>query len=187
MRRGKVLLQAAALGVVALLLGLLAWQVAQRQKGNDLSGQIAKGSEPAAPGLVLERLDGPGKVSLASLRGKAVVVNFWASWCVPCKSEAPRLQAAWQRFRGRNVVFLGVDAQDFSSDARTFVDKYRLTYPIVHDGPGSTLGHWGVSGFPETFFVGRDGRLVAKVVGPVDDRQLDTNIALALRSRPAAT
>jgi len=187
MRRGKVLLQAAALGVVALLLGLLAWQVVERQKGSDLSGEIAKGSKPSAPGLVLKRLDGQGKVSLASLRGKAVVVNFWASWCVPCKSEAPRLQAAWQHFRGQDVVFLGVDAQDFSSDARRFVDRYRLTYPMVHDGPGSTLGHWGVSGFPETFFVGKDGRLVAKVVGPVDDGQLDTNIALALRSSSRAT
>src|SRR5439155_21673971 len=157
-------------------------QVAQKNSGADLASQIKAGKGPTAPALVLKRLDGDGSVSLASLRGKAVVVNFWASWCGPCKDEAHRLEAAWQRFRSRGVVFLGVDAQDFSSDARTFVGRYGVTYPIVHDGPGSTLGHWGVTGFPETFFVDRRGRLVAKVTGPVKDGELEQNLALALQA-----
>jgi cytochrome c biogenesis protein CcmG/thiol:disulfide interchange protein DsbE len=120
-------------------------------------------------------------MSLASLRGKAVVVNFWASWCEPCKRESPRLEQAWKRYRNRDVVVVGVDAQDFRTDARRFVDRYGLSYPVVHDGAGSTLGHWGVTGFPETFFVGRDGRLVGeRIEGPVSDAQLERYIGEAL-------
>jgi cytochrome c biogenesis protein CcmG/thiol:disulfide interchange protein DsbE len=142
---------------------------------------VDRGDAPAAPDFTLEDLNGDGHVQLASLRGKAVVINFWASWCVPCREEAPRLQAAWERWGDEDVVVLGVNAQDFLGDARTFVERYRLTYPNVHDGPGSTLGRFGVSGFPETWFVSRDGRLVGeRIQGPVSDEDLERNILLAL-------
>ena len=181
--RGKLVLQAAAVTVVALLIALLAWQVVTKEKALGLADALAKGESPAAPPLDLPTLDGKGRVSLQSLRGKAVVVNFWASWCEPCKEESPRLQAAWERYRDQGVVVLGVDAQDFTGDAERFVERYGLTYPIVHDGRGSTLGRFGVTGFPETWFVGRNGRLVGeRIQGPVSDEQLERNIRLAMEA-----
>ena len=132
----------------------------------------------------LDRLDREGAVSLASLRGKAVVLNFWASWCIPCKEEAPLLEQAWRDHRAKGLVVLGVDAQDFKGDARSFMKRFGITYPVVHDGKGSTLGRFGVTGFPETFFIDRTGNVVAVEVGPFDERNEDEfadKIALALQ------
>jgi cytochrome c biogenesis protein CcmG/thiol:disulfide interchange protein DsbE len=177
--RLKYGLQAATVLVVLGLLALLIWKVVHQDKGVKLGG----GRTPPAPQFALSRLDAPGKLELASLRGKVVVLNFWASWCVPCKSEAPRLEAAWRRYRGQGVVVVGVDAQDFSGDARRFVRRYKLTYPNVHDGPGNVLPKYGVTGFPETYFVDRRGRLVGdRVVGEVSAAKLTAGIQRALRS-----
>jgi cytochrome c biogenesis protein CcmG/thiol:disulfide interchange protein DsbE len=172
--------QALALALVAGLLALLVWKVAHQ--GGGAAAKLAKGETPTAPGFSLARLDRPGRLSLAALRGKVVVLNFWASWCKPCKEEAPRLESAWHRYGGQGVVVLGIDAQDFSSDARHFASHYGLTYPLVHDGAGKTLNGYGITGFPETFFVDRRGRLVGQhVEGPVSAETLERNIRTALR------
>ena len=169
----KALLQGATVVVVLGLLALLVWKVTHQDKA-------AKAGQ-AAPAFHLSRLDGPGKLQLASYKGKVVVLNFWASWCGPCKDEAPRLEAAWKRYRDQGVVVVGVDAQDFSGDAKRFIRKHELTYPNVHDGPGSTLGKYGVSGFPETYFVDRQGRLVGeKVEGAITEDKLRAGIEQAL-------
>ena len=170
----KLTAQALALGLVAALLALLGWRLSH-------DGQSpAKGP---APRFSLPRLDGSGDVELSAFRGKAVVLNFWASWCYPCKREAPELEAAWKRWRERGVVVVGVDARDFSGDAKKFGEKFDLTYPLVHDGSGTVIGDYGVTGFPETFFVDRSGHIVGDHVdGPVSRELLDRNIQLALRS-----
>ena len=178
-RRG---LQAIALAAVAGLLGLLVWDLAHGDAGAGFVNQIRAGKKPEAPPLVLRPLDGAGKLDLASLRGKAVVVNFWASWCNPCKQEAPRLESAWQRWRGAGVVVVGVDAQDVANDGRRFISKHRLTYRNLADGPGSSLGHWGVTGFPETFFIDREGRATGHVSGEISARELEDGIRAATRS-----
>lgn len=179
--RLKTGLQALTVAVVAGLLGLLIWKVVHQPKG--AASELARGETPVAPGFRLPRLDTQGKLALASLRGKVVVLNFWASWCNPCKSEAPRLQAAWQRFRPQGVVVVGVDAQDFAGDARRFMRRYGLTYPQVHDGPGDVLPKYGVTGFPETYFVGRNGRLIGeRIEGEISADQLAAGIGRALRS-----
>ena len=181
--RLKLLAQAAAVTVVALLLALLGWQLASEQQVRSLAERVNSGESPPAPSFEVERLDGSGTVSLASLRGKAVVLNFWASWCEPCKEEAPLLQAAWERYRAQGVVVIGVDAKDFRADARRFVRRYGLTYPIVHDGPGATVGRFGITGFPETWFVGRDGKLVGeRIQGAVTTAELERNIRRALEA-----
>jgi cytochrome c biogenesis protein CcmG/thiol:disulfide interchange protein DsbE len=180
-RRGKLILQMAAVSVVALLISLFAWQLATKEQARGLTSALERGETPPAPAFTLARLAGEGEISLASLRGKAVVLNFWASWCEPCKEESPRLESAWRRYRDQDVVFVGIDVNDFKGDARKFVERYGLTYPILHDGQGSTIGRYGVTGFPETWFVGRNGNLVgARVQGPVNDSELNEYIRRAL-------
>ena len=180
-RRVKIALQVAAVGVVALLVALLAWQVVRKDQGKALGSKVSAGQKPAAPVFELDALDGSGQVSLADLRGKAVVVNFWASWCAPCKDEAPTLEAAWQKWRNQDVVVLGIDLQDLTTDAQRFVDRYDVSYPVLRDKHNWTWGRYGLSGLPETWFVDREGRLVGEhVEGPVTTEELDRNIQIAL-------
>ena len=179
-RKTRFLLPGVALAVIALLLGLFVRSVVASSGAQNLRESVWDGETPAAPALALDRLDGDGEVSLASFRGKAVVVNFWASWCEPCEEESPRLEAAWQRYRDDGVVVLGVDAHDFRSEAADFVERFELTYPMAHDGPGRTLRAFGIAGFPETLFVDRAGRIVEWVQGPVSDDELARGIARAL-------
>jgi cytochrome c biogenesis protein CcmG/thiol:disulfide interchange protein DsbE len=175
-------LQAGAVALVVALLALLGWRVIVQRRDNGLAGQVAAGDVPPAPGFRLPRLDRPGSLALSSLRGKVVLLNFWASWCVPCRAEAPLLARTARRWRSRGVVVLGVDAQDFRSDARSFLRRYGVGYPNVHDAGGAVMTRYGVTGFPETWFVSRGGRLVvAHVDGPLTAARLDHDLAEALR------
>jgi cytochrome c biogenesis protein CcmG, thiol:disulfide interchange protein DsbE len=179
----KIALQVTAVGVVALLVALLGWQVLRTNEGHALGAKLEAGEAPAAPVFELEELDSEGTVSLASLRGQAVVLNFWSSWCAPCKDEAPELEAAWQRWRDQDVVVVGINLQDFDTDARRFVDRYGLSYPVLRDTTGWTWGRYGLKGLPETWFVDTDGRLVGeRFEGPVTAENLDENIRIALGS-----
>jgi cytochrome c biogenesis protein CcmG, thiol:disulfide interchange protein DsbE len=171
--------QVAAVGVVVALLGLLAWKLAQGE--SEVTSQLARGGTPVAPGFTLERLDGQGELTLQSLRGKPLVLNFWASWCGPCKDETPLLQEGWSRWRDKGVVFVGIDVKDFRGDAKDFLARYGVTYPNVYDGKGSTVGRYGVTGFPETYFVDADGDVRYRIAGPIEDaEELDEGIERAL-------
>jgi cytochrome c biogenesis protein CcmG/thiol:disulfide interchange protein DsbE len=175
--------QAAALGLVAALLGLLLWNLTH-DEGGGLARKVERGEKPPAPAFELARLDGEGgKLSLESLRGKVVVVNFWASWCAPCKEEAPLLERISREYKDRGVEVVGVDVRDFSGDARRFARENGLSYPLVHEGGADMWGDYELTGVPETFFVDREGRLVGEVVaGAVDEESLVRNIELALQS-----
>jgi cytochrome c biogenesis protein CcmG, thiol:disulfide interchange protein DsbE len=179
---GRLILQVGAILVVVALIALLAARILTQADAKGLVADVRAGGTPPAPPLELPLLDGDGTVSLASYRGKAVVLNFWASWCEPCKDEAPMLQEAWERYRDRGVVVVGVNAQDFRRDARGFAERYGLTYPILHDGRGSSLGRYGVAAFPETWWVGRNGTLVAYVQGQFTEEELELNIERALEA-----
>ncbi|MDX6506649.1 MAG: cytochrome c biosis protein CcmG, thiol:disulfide interchange protein DsbE [Gaiellaceae bacterium] len=172
--RLKLGAQAMAVGLVALLLALLVWKLVQG------SGKKAEIGKPA-PNFALRRIDQPGTLQLASLRGKVVVLNFWASWCFPCKQEAPALAAAAKRWAGR-VVVLGVDVNDPAGDARRFAHKYGLRYPLVHDNHNVTSPVYGLTGLPETFFIDRRGKLVAHVISEVSTAELRDGVERALRS-----
>jgi cytochrome c biogenesis protein CcmG, thiol:disulfide interchange protein DsbE len=184
-RRAKLVAQGVAIGLVALLFVLLVWALVT-EEGGDLAAAANRGDRPEAPEFALERLDGEGELALSSLQGKAVVLNFWASWCLPCKDEAPYLEQVWQDNRERGLVVVGLDAKDFRRDARRFADRFGLTFPLVFDGPGDTLGSWGVTGFPETFVLDREGKVVQAFLGDVssDDekRELRAAIERALRA-----
>lgn len=171
--------QIAAVAVVVALLGLLGWKLAQGD--SEVTSELARGGAPVAPAWTLDRLDGSGELSLSSLRGKTVVLNFWASWCGPCRDEMPLLQAGWMRWQDRNVVFVGVDAKDDRGYARSFLKRYGVTYPNVYDGKGSLIGRYGVTGYPETFFIDAEGKVRYRIAGPVEKpSDLDEGIERAL-------
>ena len=176
------LLRPLAVAVVVALLGVLVWDMAQSD-GSKVAKKVDEGQVVAAPKLVLPYHGRDGSFDLAAQRGKVVVVNFWASWCQGCKKEAGALNAAARYWRDKGVVFVGVDVNDFRSAASRFVDRHDVGYTIVRDGPGSTLGKWGVTGLPETFFVDRKGRVVPPhVLAAATRDQLDEGIRRARRS-----
>jgi cytochrome c biogenesis protein CcmG, thiol:disulfide interchange protein DsbE len=164
--------QLLAVALVAGLLGLLVWKVAHG------SGKTAQPKN-----FNLPRLDKSGKLELASLRGKVVVLNFWASWCIPCKQEAPEVERIWQSFRSKGVVVVGVDTKDFSGDARSFIRRYGLTYPVVRDGDGALWGPYGLTGVPETRVIDRNGKYVGtQFYGATTASDLRRSIEYALRT-----
>lgn len=177
--------QLLAVALVAGLFALLVWKIVQQQRSTATS-LIRSGKTGPAPNFHLPRLDRAGKLSLASLRGKPVVINFWQSSCDPCKSEAKTLEAAYRKYHGR-IAFVGVDVYDFATDARRFARRYGVTYPLVHDVTGSTIDTYGYTGYPETFFVNRRGKLIGvHIAGPVDQKplseQFQQGLKLALES-----
>lgn len=179
-RRAQLVAQGVAVGLVALLFVLLAWTLLTNE-GGDLAAAAARGERPQAPDFTLERLDREGELRLSSLEGKAVVLNVWASWCIPCKEEAPFLEQVWRQNRKRGLVVVGLDAKDFRSDARRFAQRFGLTFPIVYDGPGDTLGGYGVTGFPETFVLDRRGTVVEAFAGAVNAEADRARLRAAIR------
>jgi len=135
-----------------------------------------------APTFALRSLQGDVTVGLADLRGQVVVVNFWASWCRECRDEHPALDAAWNRYRERGVVFVGVLFEDAVRDGLAFADELGMDWPLVNDAGSRSAIAYGVFGVPETFVIGRDGSVVAKRVGPVDYPWLTDRIEDALHA-----
>lgn len=190
--RLRLLLQTGALSLVALLFVLLLLRTLAERAGPHLVSDVAAGNRPIAPDFDLPVLWpraetwpaklrlalADGRVSPRELRDFPVVINFWASWCVPCKAEAPRLVASARRHAGK-VVFLGVDVQDFKSDARSFLQRYETNYVSVRDGGDSTYSAYGLTGLPETYFLDPGGRVVAHSIGEISENELERSIDAA--------
>jgi len=146
-----------------------------------------------APEFVLTSLDGE-PISSRELRGRPVVLNFWASWCYPCREEAPLLEETWQEYKDRGVVFIGVNIKDHAGDARDFVKRYGLTFPMVRDPEQTLASQLGVDlGLPQTFFITDDWHLLARasgaeletiggtqVLGAISRAELESNIEALL-------
>jgi cytochrome c biogenesis protein CcmG, thiol:disulfide interchange protein DsbE len=166
-------------GVVALA-AVLVWNLLHQD--TKAAAKIAHGRIVAAPRFDLERLDAPGRLTVAALRGRVVVVNFWQSTCEPCKAEAPLIAAAIRRWRGKPVEVVGIDTSEPArSSARAFMRRYGLSYPVVFDPSGDVAGRYGVYGTPTTVFLDRRGRVIPpRVVGPLTRASLDGGIRRAL-------
>ncbi len=157
-------------GLLVVLAGL-----ALRSREGPVAGKAPADRLPAAPSFILDTLDGR-ELHLTQLRGKPVVLNFWASWCAPCRAEMPVLAQAWQRY-GRDVHFVGVNVLDDPDQARRFVREFRIPFPSVHDPNGDTLRWFRVVGLPTTVFVSRQGGMAGvhagPFVGPEGERALE--------------
>ncbi len=154
-------------------LGFLVWGMLNKQPLTGLSG-ITMLNRPA-PDFTLTTFKGT-TISLEGLKGKPMVINFWASWCPPCKLEAPLLERAWRAYKNRDVVFIGVDVQDREEDALNYIREFDITYPNGPDPTGEISIDYGVSGLPVTFFVSRKGEIVRRWVGAIERSVLISSI-----------
>jgi cytochrome c biogenesis protein CcmG/thiol:disulfide interchange protein DsbE len=183
MRRLLAPVPVAVIGVVVALVALLAYGLASNEPDRGIEEALRQGEREEAPPLELPRLSGAGSESLDDYRGQVVVLNFWASWCEPCREESPLLQRWHERLEKRDATVLGVDAFDEIGSARAFVDRYGLTYPMLRDGAGETRERFGILGFPETFVIDREGRIAAIARGPVGEEFMRERVVPLLREQ----
>ena len=193
--------RAAALLVTALFVALLAWGTFTQAPNNGIDESLARSESAPAPrfelgvfadgslGPLRSRIGpalGDGRLALEELRGMPVVLNFWASWCVPCRTEAPLLERTWREQRGRGVLFLGLNMQDATAEGRAFLREFDVSYLNVRESGNSVARRWGVTGLPETFFISSVGRVVGHVIGAASAEQLAVGVAAARAGRPQA-
>jgi len=159
-----------AIGAIVVFVLFVAWGLSERNAAQPVSGP--------APDFTLELFDGfdgglgASSVTLSDLRGQVVVINFWASWCIPCEEEAPALEATWRAYRDRGVVFLGVDWTDNYGDALAYLRRFNITYA---NGPdvGTKIGpRYRITGVPETFVIDRNGNVAFFKPLPITQAEL---------------
>jgi cytochrome c biogenesis protein CcmG/thiol:disulfide interchange protein DsbE len=191
------------LGMLAAagFVGLLVYGVAARAPDRTIDDALARieavdapsfelrvlepGRVPTALARVVERAAADGRIALAELRGTPIVLNFWASWCDPCRTEAPVLELGWRQAGRQGVLVLGLDMQDVTGDAREFLREFSITYPNVREAGKETSRRYGVTGLPETFFISARGQIVGHVIGALTPDQLRAGIDAARSGRPA--
>jgi cytochrome c biogenesis protein CcmG, thiol:disulfide interchange protein DsbE len=197
-RRARPLLAVAAL---SLFVALLAYGLIVAAPSTTISQSLAEGEAPPAPSFDLEVLDagglpqpleqsvgtaiGDGQLALSELEGTPVMLNFWASWCTPCREEAPTLQRGWERFGPDGVLLLGLNMQDARDDARGFIDEFGFTFPTIRDPSNDVARSYGAAGIPETYFISARGLVVAHMIGVMSEDQLKAGVRAAKRGTVA--
>lgn len=166
-----------AMAPVAALVGLLAWAAVQ-SGGNPggLGVNATPGEEAAsgrrAPAFAITTLDGGRVYDNAALRGEYALIDFWSSWCPPCRAEAPDLAAVYEEYEDAPVEFLGVAIWDQTRDVLAHVERYGVGYPNAMDADGDMVVAFGVRGIPEKYILDREGRIVRKLTGPISRERL---------------
>ncbi len=199
-RRSRPWLRLVLVAVALLFVALLAYGVLSKAPDGSIDDALARGEPAAAPGFELavlqrgapgpelratvERAAADGSISLDELRGTPVVLNFWASWCDPCRAEAEVLEEGWDGARGEGTLFVGLNMQDLTGDAREFMSEFGNSYPNVRDESNGVAVDWGVTGLPETFFLSADGEVVAHAIGAISSEQLELGVQAAEEGRP---
>ncbi len=165
----------------AALVALLIYGISTQAASRTLDELVVRGDRPAAPQATrtLPVLGAPGTSSLATLRGKVVVLNFWASWCEPCQIEAPLLERSQATLERHNATVLGVTYLDASPDSERFVHQYHLTYPNLRDDTGAFAHAYGTDQLPESFIIDRDGHIAAISRGEIEQPFLNKALTLA--------
>ena len=156
------------IAVAALLVGLLTYGVASQGTDQTIDSALAEGKRVPAPDHQLPQLGSSKQGSVADYKGKVVLVNFWASWCPPCTKELPLLERTQAQMSRAGGTVLGINTRDATSDAQGFVRKYKLTFPSLRDGSGDFAEKWGLTGYPESFLLDKQGRVAAARRGPID-------------------
>lgn len=184
---------ALAVGLVALL----AWGILQDSPGSGLVAKVAQGQAPTTPPFDLEAVWpedrawprelrpalADGKLAVGELRGRPVVLNMWASWCIPCREEAPILNASARTHQGK-VTFIGVDVRDLRADALDFLREFRVPYVSLRDREDRTFRAYGLTGVPETYYLDATGRIVAHSPGAITRSTLEAGIRQAIQGEP---
>lgn len=186
-------------GILALFIALLAYGLVTKAPKTGIDDNLVRAKSVQAPGFSLPVLEtgvlgrdlsaqlapalADRRVALTDLRGRPIVLNFWASWCVPCRDEAPLLERSWRAARREGVLFVGLNQQDISEDARTFMREFGVSYLNVRDPSDATAREWGVTGLPETFFLTPDGNIVGHVIGVLSPEQMRRGIQAAKTGR----
>ena len=167
-------------GIIIVILAFFGWGLIKKSETRPQVGDVA-------PGFTLRLFDGyynefdDGEITLADLKGRVVVINFWASWCTQCVIEARELEETWQEYREQGVVFIGIDHDDTEDKAIHYLERYGVTYPNGLDGRGVISGNkYHITGVPETFIVGPAGKLSHVQIGPFPKQTLYKEINEAL-------
>jgi cytochrome c biogenesis protein CcmG/thiol:disulfide interchange protein DsbE len=166
-RKGFQFVALLAFAFIVALLGLVGWGLVRAQSGQVQSGQ--------APDFVLTTFDNR-QVALKDLRGKVVVLNFWASWCLPCRVEAPYLERTWQKYKDRGVVFIGADYVDTEPKALEYIKEFDITYLNGPDLGTRMSQAYRIKGVPETFYIAKNGELRGVKIGPLESPELEQKI-----------
>jgi cytochrome c biogenesis protein CcmG, thiol:disulfide interchange protein DsbE len=198
---GRALRWAGVLAVAAFV-GLLTYGLTAQSPDRTIDDALARAEAIDAPAFELEVLErgrvpsplaplvdraaGDGRIALGELRGTPVVLNLWASWCDPCRVEAPVLERGWRDAGRQGVLFLGLDMQDAPDDAREFLREFSVSYPNVREAGRETARAYGATGLPETYFISAEGRIVGHVIGALSTAQLRDGVAAARSGRPTA-
>lgn len=177
------------------LLGLLGWGMWRQQAGspgvitNDGPATVSVMSRPASDFRLplYDPFNGQSEFQLSDYRGQTIVLNFWASWCPPCREEAPVLESVWRQYQAEDVIFVGVDIWDTEQDARAYIREFNITFPNVIDNRGKVAVEYGLTGVPETYFITPEGMISRKVIGAISQAVLEESIAEARQATKEAT